>query len=150
VPIAAGDAGKDALVFAPRGYMTFLAKPSVALGFGAFFLCAATCAHFDEPLLSLAGDWVAGVVLVVGGVLSGRDWLRGRQYQVVGWAFIVSLLLHSFLGNLQDLVTSAPEATGSTGLVALSLGPYLVIVGLLLVVSVGGLLTTLAQGSRAA
>jgi hypothetical protein len=28
--------------------MKFLAKPSLALGFGAFFLCAATCAHFDE------------------------------------------------------------------------------------------------------
>ena len=83
--------------------MTFLAKPSAALGFGAFFLCAATCAHFDETLLSLTSDWTAGVVFVVGGVLSGRSWLRGRQYQVVGWAFMVSLLLRSFLGNLEDL-----------------------------------------------
>src|SRR5712691_1883023 len=39
--------------------MTFLAKPFVALGFGAFFLCAATCAHFDEVAttpLSLGPD----------------------------------------------------------------------------------------------
>jgi hypothetical protein len=132
--------------------MIGLAKPSVALGFGAFFLCAATCAHFDELTvtpLSLGSDWITGVVLMVGGVLSGRDWLRGRQYQVVGWAFMASLLLHSFLGNLNDLITHAPDASGSSGLVALSLRPYLVIVGVLLAVAVGGLLTTL-EGRLAA
>jgi hypothetical protein len=97
---------------------------------------------------SLGSDWITGVVLMVGGVLSGRDWLRGRQYQVVGWAFMASLLLHSFLGNLNDLITHAPDASGSSGL-ALSLRPYLVIVGVLLAVAVGGLLTTLAGKERA-
>jgi hypothetical protein len=61
--------------------MIGLAKPSVALGFGAFFLCAATCAHFDELTvtpLSLGSDWITGVVLMVGGVLSA-DAKAGAQ-----------------------------------------------------------------------
>jgi hypothetical protein len=84
--------------------MTFLAKPSVALGFGAFFLCAATCTHFDElgTPLSLAPDWAAGLFLVGGAVSSSRDWGSGRTYQVAAWAFMVSLLLASFLSNLED------------------------------------------------
>jgi hypothetical protein len=55
--------------------MTFLAKPFVALGFGAFFLRAATCAHFDEirvTPLSLGPDWAAGIFLVGGLVASLR------------------------------------------------------------------------------
>ena len=131
--------------------MMFFAKPPVALCFGAFFLCAATCAHSDALAtapLGLASDWIAGIVLIIGGVVSARDWLDGRQYQVVGWAFMTSVLRHSFLGNLSDLLTHAPDAGGSSGLVALPLAHYLVIVGLLLAVSIAGLWTTLAMSKR--
>jgi hypothetical protein len=126
--------------------MTAFAKPTTALGFGAFFLCAVTCAHLDEFIASptsLASDWMAGVVLVVGGVLSGRNWATGRAYQLVGWSFMASLLLHSFLGNVEDLIRHNPEATGAAGLVTIAQGPYTLIVGLLCAVSAIGLCTTL-------
>ena len=125
--------------------MTFLAKPFVALGFGAFFLCAATCAHFDEIAttpLSLGPDWAAGVLLVGGAVISSRDWSNGRAYQIAAWAFMVSLLFGSVVGNIQEWTSHAPDA-GSSGLVALSEGPYLAIVSILFLVSLGGLMTSL-------
>jgi hypothetical protein len=84
--------------------MTFLAKPAVAIVYGAFFCCAATCVHFDEIAtspLSLAPDWTASAVLVGGAIVSRRDWREGRTFQVAAWAFMVSLLFHSFLGNLE-------------------------------------------------
>ena len=130
--------------------MTAFAKPSVALGFGAFFLCAVTCTHFDELLatpLLLVSDFAAGLVLIAGGVLSGRDWLGGRQYQIVGWSFMASLMLHASLGNLVDMISPAGAAgsrEGSTGLVALSPGAYTLIVAVLFIVSVCGLWMTLA------
>ena len=83
--------------------MTFLAKPFVALGCGAFFLCAATCAHFDEIAttpLSLRPDWAAGVLLVGGAVIGGREWSNGRTYEIAAWAFMVSLLFGTVLGNI--------------------------------------------------
>jgi hypothetical protein len=125
--------------------MTFLAKPLVALGFGAFFLCAATCAHFDQIAttpLSLGPDWAAGAFLVGGAVISGRDWSNGRMYQIAAWAFMVSLLFGSVIGNIQDWVAGASDI-GSSGLVALSEGPYLTIVSILFLVSLGGLITSL-------
>jgi hypothetical protein len=53
--------------------MKFLARPSVALGFGVFFLRAATCTHFDElgNPLSLAPDWAAGLLMVGAAMSSG-------------------------------------------------------------------------------
>ena len=125
--------------------MTFLAKPFVALGFGAFFLCATTCAHFDEirvTPLSLGPDWVAGIFLVGGAIISSRDWSSGRTYQIAAWAFMVSLLFGSVLGNFQQWESYASNA-GSSGLVALSEGSYLVIVSILFVVSLGGLVASL-------
>ena len=83
--------------------MKSFAKPTVALAFAAFYFCALICTHVDDVTaapLDLGGDLLAGVALLVGGVLSGRDWAQGRQYQVVGWSFMVSLLFHSVLGNL--------------------------------------------------
>ena len=126
--------------------MTAFAKPITALGFGAFFLCAVTCAHLDVFLMSptsLASDWFAGLALIAGGVLSGRDWLNGRVYQLVGWSFMASLLLHSLLGNLEDLIRHNPEATGAGGLVTMAQGPYTLVVAILCAVSVIGLWTTL-------
>ena len=125
--------------------MTFLAKPFVALGFGAFFLCAATCAHFDEIVttpLSIGPDWTAGVLLVGGALISGRDWSNGRTYQVAAWAFMVSLLFGSVLGNIQGW-TSHASGAGSSGLVSISEGPYLAIVSILFLVSLGGLIMSL-------
>lgn len=69
---------------------------------------------------------MAGIVLIVGGILSGRDWARGRQYQLVGWSFMTSLLFHSVLSNLSDILTHAADS-GSSGLVALSPPAYMAI-----------------------
>jgi hypothetical protein len=128
--------------------MTFLARPPVALGFGAFFLCAATCAHFDtiSPSHWLSwplDDWAAGAFLISGGVLSSRNWTSGRPYQIAGWAFIVSLLFGSFLGDFHDWVSHSPDATGTTGLVTIPEGPYVAFVGALFVLAVGGLVSSL-------
>src|SRR5215471_9671054 len=103
--------------------MKAFAKPPVALGFAACFFCGLLCTHLDEVTaapLGLAGDVLAGVALLVGGVLSGRDWERGRQYQLAGWSFMASLLFHSVLGNLSGILGHATEGSGSTGIVALS------------------------------
>lgn len=127
----------------------FLAKPSVALGFGAFVLCAATCTHFDElgSPLSLAPDWAAGVLMVGSAIVSGRDWSGGRPYQIAAWAFMVSLLFASFLGNLEEWMAS--ESQGVTGLVSLSPGLYLASIGILLAVALGGLISSLrSQNDR--
>jgi hypothetical protein len=124
--------------------MTFLAKPFVAMGFGAFFLCAATCAHFDEITsspLSLAPDWAAGLFLVGGAVRSGRDWDSGRTYQIAAWAFMVSLLFASVLGNIEEGMSHAVD--GSSGLVTLPPTVYLAIVCTLFLVSLGGLIMSL-------
>src|SRR5882762_4071707 len=127
--------------------MTWFAKPSFALGFGASFLCAATCAHSDELAMpwSLLPDWAAGMVLVGGAIISRREWVTGRQYQIAAWAFMVSLLFGSFVGNVEEWAspTTDAAATASDGLVSLSQWPYVVIVGLLLALALGGLVTTL-------
>jgi len=125
--------------------MSVLAKPAVALGFGAFFLCAATCAHFDElgTPWDLLPDWTAGIILVGGAVISRRDWGTGRQYQIAAWAFMVCLLFVSLVGNVQDWLTQAPEATGSGGLVSMTQGPYTIIVGILFAVASAGLTASL-------
>jgi hypothetical protein len=127
-----------------------LAIPSVALGFGAFFLCAATCTHFDEigsSPLSLVPDWAAGFAMVGGAFVSSRDWSDGRAYQVAAWAFMVSLLFHSFLGNLEGWLSPGP-AEVPTGLVSLSQGPYLASVGILCLVALGGLISSLRSRSQ--
>jgi hypothetical protein len=125
--------------------MTFLAKPFVALGFGAFFLCAATCAHLDEITtspLSLGPDWAAGVFLIGGAVLSGRNWDTGRAYQIAAWAFMVSLLFGSVVGNIEEWMSHAPD-THAAGLVSMSQGTYLLVVSVLFLVSLGGLIMSL-------
>ena len=119
--------------------------------YGAFFLCAVTCAQFDDFLsspLSVVSDWAAGIVLLVGGALSGQNWIRGRAYQVAAWAFMVSLLFRSLVGYLEGAVNHAPDPAAAHGLVTLSTAPYVAIVVLLFVFAVGGLWTTLAAPER--
>jgi hypothetical protein len=126
--------------------VNFLAKPSVALGFGLFFICAATCAHFDEissAPVSLVPDWVAGILLVSAAVISSRDGATGRAYQIAAWAFMVSLLFGSFVGNVEGWATNARDANGATGLVTMAQGPYVVIVGVLFGIALAGPVTTL-------
>jgi len=102
---------------------------------------------FGTPL-SLASDWVAGFALVAGGTLSARNWLDGQGYQLVGWAFMASLLPHSFFGNVEDIITHAPDAIGSTGLVPIAQTPYTLIVGVLCALSFVGLWATLITMRR--
>ena len=125
--------------------MALLAKPIVALGFGLFFLCAVTCAHFDQLMtspLSIGPDWAVGLFLTIAGFLSNRDWAKGYPYQVAAWAALTSLLFGSVVGNFEDW-RSAPWAGGTVGLVSMSQGLYLAVVGLLFVVALGGLIASL-------
>jgi heme/copper-type cytochrome/quinol oxidase subunit 1 len=52
--------------------MNYFAKPGVAIGFGAFMLCAETCLHAESFLAADATafelpihDWAVGIVLVL-------------------------------------------------------------------------------------
>jgi hypothetical protein len=125
--------------------MMMLAKPSVALGFGVFFLCAIACTHSSEMFsgpLWLLPDWVAGLAVVVGAVVSKRDWNVGRPYQVAAWAFMLSLLLESFLRNLEEWMDSSPADVG-TDIVSLPHGAYLASIAVLGLVALGALIATL-------
>jgi len=125
--------------------MTLFANPMLAIGFGAFLLCAETCRHF-ESLLSLPGswlslpihDWVAGCFLLYGAVRSRREWSTGRLYQLAAWAFNASLLCGAFLGHLEDW------SAGAQGDEWISEGALLVVIGLLFAISLCALVSTMA------
>ena len=131
--------------------MTYLSSPVAALVFGLVFLCAVTCAHFDElstAPLSVVPDWAAGVFLVGAAVAGRRDWTEGRVYQVAAWAFTASLLFASTVGNFEEW-QAAPEQGGASGLVSMSQGTYLAIVTALFLVALVGLIASLrARGAR--
>src|SRR5215510_7216475 len=83
------------------GEMTILAKPSVAVGFGAFMLCAETCDHWTEiahlnwlsmPLY----DWTAAFLLIAVAMVHRQD------FQATAWAFMLSLLFGAFFGHLES------------------------------------------------
>jgi hypothetical protein len=125
--------------------VAFLAKPMVALGFGAFFFCGFVCTHFDEITTSplpTAPDWVVGAFLLIGGFASRRDWTHGYAYQVAGWAAMASLLFGSVVGNFEEW-RAAPLSGDTDGLVSMSQGSYLVAVGFLFAVALGGLIASL-------
>ena len=129
--------------------MTFLGKPTMALAFGLFFLCAVTCAHFDQITtapLGLAADWAHGGFLVAGGLISSRDWAKGSSYQIAAWAATASLFFGSALGNFEDW-RAQPLEGGTAGLVSMSQGTYLLIVFVLLVVALGGLAASIRAWS---
>ncbi len=129
--------------------MTFFANPILAIGFGAFLLCAETCLHF-ESLLALPGswlslpihDWVAGGVLVYGGVRSRREWRTGRLYQLAAWAFNASLLCGAFFGHLEEWSAGAPAEDW------ISARALVIIIGVLFAISLGALVSTMTVASR--
>jgi len=116
--------------------MTFLAKPSVAVGFGAFIVCAETCDHWH----AIAGlswlnmplhDWTAGLLLMAVPVV------RGRAYQAAAWAFMLSLLVGAFFGHLElFLGPPEPDATIPERIVF----PVLVVLNLIALLSLIGTL----------
>jgi hypothetical protein len=130
--------------------MAFLAKPIVALGFGAFFFCGFVCTHFAEITTSplpTAPDWAVGAFLLLGGFASHRDWTSGYAYQVAGWAAMTSLLFGSVVGSFE--AWRADPVSGTDGLVSLSQGSYLAAVALLFVIALGGLIASLRARSSA-
>ena len=131
--------------------MAFLAKPTVALGFGAFFFCGFVCTHFDEIMTSplpTTPDWVVGAFLFIGGIASRRDWTNGYVYLVAGWAAMASLLFGSVVGNFEAW-RAEPLSGDPDDLVFMSQGSYLAAVAILFVVALGGLIASLrARGSK--
>jgi hypothetical protein len=131
--------------------VAFLAKPIVALGFGAFFFCGFLCTHFDEITTSplpTAPDWVVGAFLLIGGFASRRDWTNGYAYQVAGWAAMASLLFGSVVGNFEAW-RAEPLGADTGDIVSMSQGSYLAAVSLLFVLALGGLIASLrARSSR--
>ena len=87
--------------------MTFLAKPAVAVGFGAFMLCVETCDHWSEIASLNWGtipwhDWTAAILLMTVGVVHRQD------FQAMAWAFMLSLLFGALFGHL-ELWLGPPE-----------------------------------------
>ena len=116
--------------------MTVLAKPSVAVGFGAFMLCAETCDHWNEIAsvnwLSMPlHDWTAAFLLIAVGVVHRQD------FQAMAWAFMLSLLFGAFFSHLESwLGPPEPDAWIPEQIVF----PILVV---LLFVALFGLIATL-------
>jgi hypothetical protein len=87
--------------------MGVFARPGLAIGFGAFFVCAELCLHagdivaLDWPSMPIYDVAVASF-LVFGAVRSRADWVGGRPYQAAGWAFTASLLYSAFSGFLEE------------------------------------------------
>ena len=125
-----------------------MASPFAAIGFGLFFLCASSTAHFARIVWSdwfswPIADWIAGAFLVYGGLRGARDQRQGQLHQVAGWAFLVSLLFGSFLADLQDWLLHIPDTPGTIGLLKIAQGPYVALVGVLLLVAVSGLVASI-------
>ena len=125
--------------------MTYLARPAVAIAFGAFFLCAETCLHADSllqfanrPLELPVYDWSAGGLLLTAGLLSRRDGLPARrQFQAVAWAFMLSLLLGASLSMLDDWLAPPVETEW------LSEGAFMTVVGTMTILALLALVATM-------
>jgi hypothetical protein len=124
----------------------FFATPGVAIGFGAFMLCAETCLHAESFLAGERAvfelpvyDWTAGAFLLTTGVLSQRSsTLTRRQYQAVAWAFMLSLLFGALVSYVQDWL--APPDVIVWGI---SEGGFVAIILALVVIALCGLVSTL-------
>ena len=128
--------------------MRYFARPGVAIGFGAFMLCAETCLHADSVLAAGAAplelplyDWTAGGFLLVAGVLSQRAWtLPRRQYQAVAWGFMLSLLFGALIGHVDEWLR--PPNVPEWGIPE---GPFVIIILTLVVIALFGLVSTLKR-----
>lgn len=126
--------------------MRYFAMPGVAVGFGAFMLCAETCLHAESFLAADATafelpihDWAAAAFLLTAGVLSHRSWtLTRRQYQAVAWGFMLSLLVGAFVPSVQEWLT--PPNIVDWGI---SEGAFVGIILVLIVIALCGLVSTL-------
>ena len=122
--------------------MSFCARPGLAIGFAAFFLCAETCMH-AASIVSLEWpeipfhDWTVALFLVYGAVKSRANWTDGRPYQAVGWALNASLLFMSFSGHLEELGTAPAEDAW------IAEPALIVIIGIMLTIALCGLWSTL-------
>ena len=129
--------------------MRTFAHPLLAIGFGAFILCAESCNHLDDILhpshwyeLPLY-DWSAGAFLVGAGIATRRDAVGGQPWQGAAWAYMVSLLAGAFLAHWEAW-SAEPVADGWM--------PQRVLVGIigaLLLVGLCALLATLLARRRA-
>jgi hypothetical protein len=123
--------------------MRAFAHPVLAIGFGAFILCAESCNHLDEIFHSSHWyelpiyDWSAGVFLVGAGITSRRDAVIGRPWQGAAWAYMVSLLAGAFIAHWEAW-SLQPDMDGW-----ISAGALVGIIGALLLIGVCGLLATL-------
>ena len=129
--------------------MAFFTRPSLALTFGAFMLCAETCNHFDDLLGARSNllavpwyDWSSGVFLVYAGMRSRRDWVTGRPLQIAAWAFVLSLLSGAFVRELESWMAPAGDVAGNGGLVPLEQGPYVLIIAILGALALAALIAT--------
>jgi hypothetical protein len=122
--------------------MRFFARPGLAIGFAAFFLCAETCQHaasiaaldwWDIPF----HDWAVAIFLWYGAAKSRTDWFTGRPYQAVGWALNASLLFMALQGHLEELGAQPVEDAW------ISEPALIAIIALMLAIAVGGLWGTL-------
>jgi hypothetical protein len=123
--------------------MSILAAPMFAVAFGAFLLCAETCLHFqtimnpshwtDLPV----HDWLAGGLLVYGGVLARREWSTNRVYQVAGWAFMSSLLVAAFVAHWEEWARQPQHNEW------ISQGGFIGILAVLMALAFGALVSTL-------
>ena len=135
--------------------MTFFAKPSLALAFGAFMLCAETCNHFGDLLLVRSNvlalpwyDWASSVFLMFAAIQSRRDRMTGGLIRIAAWAFVLSLLSGAFLRELDDWTLHAPDAVGNGGLVPLPEGTYVLVIGILSTVALAALVSTIRATRR--
>ena len=132
--------------------MNYFSRPGVAIGFGAFMLCAETCLHAESFLAAGATpfelpvyDWTAGAFLLTTGVLSQRSWsLSRRQYQAVAWGFMLSLLFGALLSQLQEWLTPPDDVAWG-----MSEGAFLAIILTLVGIALCGLVSTVRAGNSA-
>jgi hypothetical protein len=86
----------------------------VAIGFGAFLICAEVCLHVD-PIRMLPGsfwqlplhDWIAGGYLIYAGRLARRGDDAAPTHLVAAWAFNASLLCGAVFSHVEDLSSGA-------------------------------------------
>ena len=124
-----------------------LARPTVAIAFGAFILCAETRLHFEsitrpESLLDLPWhDWAAGLFLLHAGVVRRGKSARSHVYLAAAWGFMTSLLGAAVLAHVEEL--AAPPSPDEWISARIFFG---ILLGLLLV-SVSALVSTIRQRS---